>query len=151
MRLEHGTFRCHGMLDYVLTPTGDLATVSGEWDLLLQHILIWAATPLGEDVDPQCGCILHKYHFRPNHGINLSKLELELRSNLQYNFPEYKISNVRVVDAYDQITNLHGIACTAMFSDFDISFFTDSEGLLEMWRSMRQTLGTLEHITNERG
>ena len=76
---NRGSFRCHGNLDYVLTPTGDMAAVWGEYNLLKHHILIWAATPLGEDVDPKCGCVLHKYHFRPNHGYNMHKLQLELK------------------------------------------------------------------------
>ena len=75
---------------------------------------------------------------------------VELAENLKYNFPEYIITNVRVIKAYDQITDTHGIAVTALFSGEEIGFFTNSEGLLELWRKTRQTLGTLEHITNAR-
>jgi hypothetical protein len=144
-------FRCHGNWDELLTPTGDTAVICGEWRLLKQHILLWAATPLGEDIDPQCGCVLHKYKFSKVIDANINKLEMELKSNLQYNFPEYVISNVRVINAYDQVTNTHGIAVTALFSGEEIGFFTNSEELLELWRTTRQTLGALEHITDARG
>lgn len=147
---NRSSFRCHGNLDEVLTPTGDTAVICGEWRLLKQHIILWAATPLGEDIDPQCGCVLHKYQFGKATTANLNRLELELAENLKYNFPEYIITNVRVIQAYDQVTDTHGIAVTALFSGEEIGFFTNSEGLLELWRKTRQTLGTLEYITNAR-
>lgn len=148
MRFDNrSSFRCHGNLDKVLTPTGDLATICGEWRLLQQHILIWASTPLGEDIDPKCGCILHRYQFGKAITANLNKLELELKANMQYNFPEYTITNVRVISAYDDITNTHGIAVSALFNGDEVSFFTNSEGLLELWRETRQTLGKLAYIT----
>lgn len=146
-----GSFRCHGNTDKVLTPTGDLAVVCGEWRLLKQHILIWASTPLGEDIDPLCGCILHKYQFGKAITANLNKLEMELTANLQYNFKEYTISGVRVIKAYDDTTNTHGIAVTALFNSTEFSFFTNSDGLLELWRETRKTLGSFAYITNTRG
>jgi hypothetical protein len=148
MRLDKtGSFRCHGNLDELLTPTGDVAHICGEFHILKQHIVIWAATPLGEDIDPKVGCILHKYKLGKATNANFNKLELELAANLKYNFPEYNISNVRVIRAYDKLTDIHGIAVSAQFSGEDIAFFTDSEGLLELWRNMRKTLGTLAYIT----
>ncbi len=148
---SHASFRCHGALDESLTPTGDVAVICGEWHLLKQHIILWAATPLGEDIDPRCGCVLHKYQFGKAINTNLDKLELELTENLKYNFPEYVISNVRVIKAYDPVTNTHGIAVTALFSGEDVGFFTNSEDLLDLWRKTKQTLGTLEHVTDARG
>jgi len=138
-------------MDKVLTPTGDLAVICGEWNLLKQHIVIWASTPLGEDIDPLCGCILHKYHFGKAINTNLNKLELELKANMEYNFPEYTITNVRCVNAFDELTNTHGIAVSAMFNSEEVAFFTDSEGLLELWRQTRKTLKALEFITGGRG
>jgi len=95
--------------------------------------------------------VLHKYQLGKATTANLNRLELELAENLKYNFPEYIITNVRVIQAYDQITDTHGIAVTALFSGEEIGFFTNSEDLLELWRKTKQTLGTLEHITDARG
>lgn len=148
---SRGSFRCHLNMDYVLTPTGDIAVICGAARLLLQHLLIWVATPLGEDIDPNVGCILHKYTFGKATQTNMDKLELELKANMQYNFPEYEITNVRVISAYDQISDLHGIVVSALFNTEEITFFTDSTNLAEMWSAMRQSLGKLEYITNAKG
>lgn len=152
MRLDNwSSFSCHGNLDEVLTPTGDTAVISGEWALLKQHIIFWVATPLGEDIDPKCGCILHKYEFGKAIDANYKKIELELRANLQYNFPEYTITNVRVVPGFNEVTNTHGVAVTAMFNTQPVAFFTNSEELLQLAREMRKTLGGLAYITDTKG
>jgi hypothetical protein len=148
MNMRIGRFRCHGQLDGVLTPSGDQAILCGRWNLLQQHVVLWASTPLGEDIDPKCGCILHKYQFGKAITTNYRILEMELKANLEYNFPEYRISNVRVVSAFDQSTDIHGIVCSVRFDDQEMEFFTDSEGLAELWRDTRQTLGALAYITN---
>lgn len=148
---SRGSFRCHKNGDYVLTPTGDIAVVCGAGRLLLQHLILWAATPLGEDLDPKCGCILHKYTFGKATKTNFDKLELELKANIEYNFPEYTITNVRVVSAYDELTDTHGIAVSALFNTEEVTFFADSTGLAELWQAVRAALGKLEYITNAKG
>ena len=149
MRFDNrSSFRCHGNLDYVLTPTGDIGAISGEFNLLKQHILLWASTPLGEDPDPKVGCVLHKYSFGKATSANLRKVEQELVTNLQYNFPEYTITGVRVISAYDALTNTHGIAVTALFNLTEVSFFTNTESLLELWKEVRQSLGSLAYMTD---
>lgn len=152
MRMDkRGAFRCHGNLDKVLTPTGDKAKTCGAANLLRQSIGLWAATPLGEDIDPKCGCILYRYFLKKATYTNANQLEMELKANLVYNFPDYSITSVRVVSVYDEGTNTNGIACSALFNGEEISFIADAEGLLALQAAMRKTLGTLQYITNARG
>lgn len=152
LRLDSkSSFRCHGNLDYVLTPTGDKATISGTWARLQQQIILWASTPLGEDIDPKCGCILHKYLRGKYYAARLETLELELTANLKYNFPDYIITGVRVVSAYDDETESPGITCTALFNSQEVAFFADAAGLLELRNAVRRSLGALAHITNAKG
>ena len=145
------SYGCHGNMDKVLTPTGDTAVISGEWNLLKQHIVIWVATPLGEDPDPKIGCILHKYEFRKAVVANYKVIEMELKANLEYNFPEYYISNVRVIGGFDEVSNTHGIVVSARFNSEEVAFFTNSEKMLDLWRQMRQSLGSLAYITDAKG
>jgi hypothetical protein len=152
MRFDNrASFRCHGNLDKVLTPTGDQAVVSGDWNLLQQHVLIWAATPLGEDIDPKRGCILYNYILKKATISNINVLKMELRANLQHNFPEYTISNVSAIPTYDETTGTNGLACSAMFGDIELGFVATAEGLLEVQQAMKKTLGNLVNITKVMG
>lgn len=148
---KHGSFRCHGNLDKVLTPNGDQAVVSGDYELLRQSILIWASTPIGEDIDPKCGCILHNYVLAKGTYQNLRSLEIDLLTNMRYNFPDYSITSVRVIPVYDEDTNTQGIAVSALFNDEEINFIADASGLLEIENAMRKMTANLEYITQTRG
>jgi tRNA U38,U39,U40 pseudouridine synthase TruA len=148
---KRGSFRCHGNLDGVLTPNGDQALICGEWNLLKQSILLWASTPVGEDIDPKCGCILYKYILHKATYSNLNKLEMELKSNLSYNFPDYQITQVRAIQVYDEDTDTNGLAVSALFNGEEMQFIADPTGLLELQTAMRKYLGTLEWITDAKG
>jgi phage baseplate assembly protein W len=151
LRFDHRSAAgCSGNLDKILTPSGDQAIICGEWPRLRQHVLLWLGTPLGEDIDPKCGCVLYKYVLGKLISGNLHKMEMELKANLEYNFPEYVISSVRCETTINLTTNQAAVALSVQMNDHDVGMLIDGQELLNLRQSVRSTLNKLEYITNTR-
>lgn len=93
MDLGPGRDKCHYALDILLTPSGDLAIVSGDAELK-QRFLMYLATPHGERPSkPEVGCFVHDYLNERNTNEVLRLMEHDIRADMKQ-FPELIVSSV---------------------------------------------------------
>ena len=91
--ISAGHGQCHSSLDIVLDATGDIALISGQ-DELKQRFFLYLATPKGERYDPKIGCSCLDYLHEKNTAGNLRRLEQDLESDMDYQFPELEINSI---------------------------------------------------------
>lgn len=91
--ISSGHGQCHSSLDVELDATGDIAIISGQ-DELKQRFFLYLATPKGERYDPKIGCSCLDYLHEKNTSGNLRRLEQDLESDMDYQFPELVINSI---------------------------------------------------------
>jgi hypothetical protein len=136
---KSGQAKCHSGTDDVITPWGDTAVVSDPEQKMVQKILLWMTTKLGERFDPKLGCVLYEYMFGSFDGSTLKRMEFDLKYNLKYNFPEYiwtSITIQRTISDFDT----EALAIFAIVNHTQFSFVVDGPSLLAYYLEARKTL-----------
>lgn len=93
MDISTGFCHCHSALDLTLDATGDISLIHGQ-DELKQRFFLYLGTPKGERYDPKIGCSCLDYLHEKNTAGNLRRLEQELESDIDYQFPELDINSI---------------------------------------------------------
>ena len=136
LRIEGGVCKCHGNLDLVLTPTGDLAIITDPAECIRQRIILWMSTPKGERRDPEVGCLLWDHLHRKVTGSVLKELEVRLARELQLNFPELILKSVKC----ERVTGFgeggHKVLVTAILGSDSIDFTFGADELNSLYESI---------------
>lgn len=101
MDISSGHCHCHTSLDLSLTPSGDIAIISGQ-DELNQRFFLYLATPKGERYNPQIGCFAYDYLHEKNTSNVMRRMEQDISADFKYQFPELE---------------LHGVTCQKSITD----------------------------------
>lgn len=150
---HHGMAKCHAGADEVLTPTGDTTLIRTEGQRIMQSVLLWLSVKLGERFDPKLGCILFKYVFDFADESIYTKMEFDIKENLQYNFPQWNWQSVTVQRARFPDDDVPKVAILIWVQNESFSFIVDGPNLLEYHAQVQRTLkmAGLEYITKTRG
>lgn len=136
LRIEGGTCKCHGNLDFELTPSGDLAIITDPGESITQRIILWLATPKGERRDPAVGCLLWEYLHQKLTGSTLKELEVRLTRELSLNFPDLSVSSVdcELVTGFGEGGNK--VLVTAVLGSHKIEFMYGADELNTLYDSI---------------
>jgi phage baseplate assembly protein W len=97
-------------------------------------------TKMGERWDPNHGCIIYKYIYSPMDEETLAKFEIELKENLQYNFPRYRFQQVTIQRAIFPDDDVEKVAIAIRVEDASFSFLVDQPSMLEYYQKSKKTL-----------
>lgn len=92
--LSSNNIRCHDNVD-LKTSAGDLVLTETEDEYILQKLIMWLATALGERVDrPDLGCALWDFMHEQLDSLSLTMLSRSLEYGLKKQIPELNIQQV---------------------------------------------------------
>jgi hypothetical protein len=127
--LDTGWCKCHSLLDFAVSPTGDLSLTKNDQQAMRQRFLLYLATPKGERLSPLVGCCLHDFIHEINSPRITRKLELYIENDLRTQFSELQVKTVRCSPS----TFLDGeMEMNVILADDSLQFLFTSDDLLNL-------------------
>lgn len=141
-KIDGGWSKCHSGLDFLLTPTGDIALTEDGRDNQMQRLARWVVTPKGELTDPLAGCSLYTGRHSKLIREELDFLAGDLLMDLRYSFPEWIIKRVRCAATYDLdgVINPNACACEITLADEVVDLLLSPDIPEELWLGARTFL-----------
>jgi phage baseplate assembly protein W len=144
MLFDNGFCRCHGALSPTRTANGDIARVTNPLECIYQRIGIWLGTKKGErPLHPLFGCCIRDYI---NERLTQSRL-LDLKGQIEYElqelFPEYTVSNVRVL-----VPERNTIKVDAVVGNSPVEFLGNAATLNKLNSQLNAALKDLGMVSN---
>jgi phage baseplate assembly protein W len=136
-----GMMKCHLGLDEELTVAGDTALISDLKQRMLQNVGLWISVKLGERFDPKLGCIFHSFLFAQMDPSELSKMEMQVRENLLYNFPRWQFQEISLTRVTFPDDDIEKLAISIRANNIQLPPIAfDSASLLEFRNDVKRTL-----------
>jgi phage baseplate assembly protein W len=127
--LSTGYCKCHSMLDFAVSPTGDLSLTKNNQQAMRQRFLLYLATPKGERLQKDVGSCLHDFIHEINSPRITRKLELYIESDLRTQFSELEVKTVRCSPS----TYLDGeMEINVIFGDDSLEFLFTPDDLMNL-------------------
>jgi len=139
MIFDDGYCRCHGLLSPARTPNGDIARVTKEQECIMQRVGVWLAVKKGErPLHPDFGCCIRSYMNKPLTMSIIKALKGEIQGELEELFPEYVISNLRVL-----VPERNTVEIKAIINGIPVEFLGNEATLNELNSRLNHALSDL--------
>lgn len=140
--IEGGYSKCHGGRDLQITATGDIATTEDGYTNLIQRLAIWILSPKGELTDPRAGCSYYVYRHAKMTRENMRFLGNDLKSDLEYSFPEWAIDDVKCYPSYDLDGHIarNQVICVITLPEETIELMLQSNIIEDVWLGAKNFL-----------
>lgn len=136
---EQGVCRCHGRWSPRRTANGDIARVTDPRKCIEQRIAVWLACKKGErPLHPYFGCCIRSYINKPLTMAILKELKGQIQADLESLFPEYVVSNLRVIPIAR-----NEISVEVYIGSYHIEFLGTEASLNELRTRLNAAIGDL--------